>query len=55
MNPALHMYIYRIFEPFLRVRCPRLSKPLRSLGRTGFLEGEFQIQSQGPLKYYLFT
>jgi hypothetical protein len=49
------LYIRRIFEPFLRVQCPRLSKPLRSVGRTGFLEGDFQIQSQCPLTYYLFA
>jgi hypothetical protein len=33
-----HLYIRRIFEPFLCVQCLRLNKPLRSVGRTGFLE-----------------
>src|SRR5260370_41107488 len=46
------LYLRGIFEPFWRVQCPRLNNTLRSVGRTGFLEGYCQIQNHGLWTYY---
>src|SRR6266568_223387 len=45
LSTAQHLNLCKFAEylsRFLRVQCPRLNKPRLLVGRTGFLEGDFQ-------------